>query len=153
MPEWLKNKGQELAGLVMEDETAFMTSAIKDTLENVQADVNSKFQEDSIIGIDEETDIIRLDGNVPSEAQEDIDSKSKEDSLHIFMDQETAFMTTDAKDTLETIQDDIDSNHQEDIFSDMPVLVARHSHDDSSDNDSSDNDFSKILNFFAEAKR
>ena len=95
----------------MEDETAFMTIDDNVTTETIRKDIDKNLQEDSIIRIDEETDFIRLNSNVPSKAPEDIDSKSKEDSLHIFMNQETAFVTIDAKDTLETIQDDIEQRH------------------------------------------
>ena len=81
MPEWLKNKGQELAGLVMEDETAFMTSAIIDNLENFQAGGNSKFQEDSQrIFMNQETAFVTIDAKDTLETiQDDIDTNRQEE--------------------------------------------------------------------------
>ena len=83
MPDWLKNKGQELAGLVMEDETAFMTSAIIDSLENLQAGDNSKFQEDSQrIFMNQETAFVTIDAKDTLETiQDDIDTNRQEEDF------------------------------------------------------------------------
>jgi hypothetical protein len=58
MPDWLKNKGQELAGLVMEEETAFA------------------------LVMDDETGFVTIDGIVTmGTVQEDDDINRQEDSF------------------------------------------------------------------------
>ena len=46
MPDWIKSKGEELAGLVMEDETTFMTLNDNVPVDTVLEDIGNHRQKD-----------------------------------------------------------------------------------------------------------